>query len=85
MPTKIFFSKYCEYSKELYIYTQKQKNLIEMNNYLEEIEEWENSFECNECGNNDHNNYIYDRTVANGEVWHCKDCGNEIMVEEMPK
>ena len=56
-----------------------------MNNYLEEIEEWENSFECNECGNNDHNNYIYDRTVANGEVWHCKDCGNEIMVEEMPK
>ena len=51
-----------------------------MNNYLEEIEEWEESFGCNECGNNDYNNYTYDRTVSNGEVWHCKDCGNEIMV-----
>lgn len=52
--------------------------------FFEDIDKWENSFECNICGELDHNNFVYDRTVANGEVWHCSNCQNEIVVNEKP-
>lgn len=56
-----------------------------MGNYLKDLEEWENDFHCDECGNHDHKHFTYDRTFADGEVWHCDDCGIEIIVDEMPE
>lgn len=56
-----------------------------MDNYIKKIEEWEDSFVCMNCDALDHTDFYYDRTVANGEVWNCKHCGEETMVDEMPK
>lgn len=52
--------------------------------YFEDLEKWENSFYCNECGCDDVTGFIYDRTVANGEVWHCKRCKIETIVSDKP-
>ncbi len=53
--------------------------------YSEDLEKWENSFCCNECGCDKITDFYYDRTVANGEVWHCKHCKTEILVGHEPK
>ena len=55
-----------------------------MNEYFEDLEKWENSFECNECGEFDQDGFAYDRTVSNSEVWHCKNCKAETVVNEKP-
>jgi len=55
-----------------------------MENYLEDLDNWENSFYCNECGCDKFTDFKYDRTVSNGEVWSCKNCNTETVVEEKP-
>lgn len=55
-----------------------------MNEYFKDLDKWENSFECNECGELVQETFAYDRTVSNGEVWHCKNCKTEIVVNEEP-
>ena len=55
-----------------------------MEEYFEDIEEWENSFECNNCYEHEQENFVYDRTVSNGEVWHCKNCKTGILVNKEP-
>jgi hypothetical protein len=36
-----------------------------INKYFEDLEKWENSFYCTECGNDDKKEFIYERGVAN--------------------
>jgi predicted SprT family Zn-dependent metalloprotease len=55
-----------------------------MRDYFVDLEKWENSFYCNECNCYEIKDFAFDRTVANGEVWHCKNCKNEIMVNDKP-
>jgi hypothetical protein len=52
--------------------------------YFKDLEKWEESFWCNECGEDKMNGFYYDRTVANGEVWICRNCKNQTMVNEQP-
>ena len=53
-------------------------------NYFDDLEKWENSFYCNECGCDEVKDFAYDRTVANGEVWHCKRCKTETVQGNKP-
>jgi DNA-directed RNA polymerase subunit RPC12/RpoP len=55
-----------------------------INRYFDDLEEWENSFSCNECGCDNITDFTYDRTVANGEVWICKYCKTERLVKNKP-
>jgi hypothetical protein len=52
--------------------------------YFDDLEKWENSFYCNECGCDEITDFAYDRTVANGEVWHCKHCKTETVAGNKP-
>jgi hypothetical protein len=49
------------------------------------LDNWQNSFSCSECDNQDFNNFTYQRTVANGEVWRCEHCKTESVVGNQPK
>lgn len=55
-----------------------------MEEFLKELQLWEDSFSCTECDNSNRCNFIYDTTYANGETWICKKCGTVVMVEEEP-
>ena len=55
-----------------------------MKDYFNDLDKWELSFSCNECGSYEKNDFSYERTIANGEVWHCKHCHNEILVNQEP-
>lgn len=55
-----------------------------INKYFEDLDKWENSFYCNECGCDKITDFAYDRTVANGQVWHCKRCKTETVVGDKP-
>jgi predicted metal-binding protein len=52
--------------------------------YFHDLEKWENSFYCNECGRDEKKDFAYDRTVANGEAWHCTNCKTEFCVGNKP-
>jgi len=53
-------------------------------NYFKDHETYLESFQCGVCGTPDQEQFIYDRTVANGEVWICKNCNEELLVNEEP-
>lgn len=50
-------------------------------NYEDDLEDWEQEFGCSQCGND---LLQYERTVANGEVWICKKCNNENLLNHKP-
>lgn len=56
----------------------------EPNKFWVDMERWQNSFQCKECGADEQSDFIYDRTVANGEVWKCKHCSTEALVGNQP-
>jgi len=49
-----------------------------------DMERYEESLYCSECGNDDKKTFNYSRTVANGEVWNCKICDKENLTPEKP-
>jgi len=53
--------------------------------YFADLDKWENSFYCNECGNSEHHNFAYNFTTSNSEVWHCKICKTDTQVSFKPK
>lgn len=40
-----------------------------------------NQFVCIDCGFNKREEFRYAFTMADGEVWECKSCGCDIVVE----
>lgn len=54
-----------------------------MEDYLKDIEDWESSFCCN-CGEDTFEKFTWQRSVSNGEVWECEDCGSECLVDHQP-
>jgi len=40
-----------------------------------------NEFECIDCGFIEEKHFDYAFTMADGEVWTCKGCGDDIVVE----
>jgi len=64
---------------------KKNKTTVKKSNYFDDLEKWENSFSCGECGETEKKNFYYSRTVANGEVWTCKHCKKEALVNNRPK
>ena len=54
-----------------------------MNEYLKDIEEWENSFYCN-CGEGIFENFNYKRSASSGEIWDCTECDFECLVSSQP-
>lgn len=52
--------------------------------YFTDLDVYEYEFECNECGNSGIENFNYMRTVANGEVWRCRTCKNELLTMNKP-
>lgn len=64
--------------------TQELFNTSGIDRYLEDLEKWENSFHCNECGCNEMEDFNYQRTVANGEGWVCKQCKTETIQGNKP-
>lgn len=55
-----------------------------MEKYIKDLNDWEHSFYCNECGNDNKKDFTYHRTVANGEVWDCKFCKTERLIQDQP-
>lgn len=55
-----------------------------MKDWFKDMDKWVEDFHCNECGNTEYESFRYDRTVANGEVWICAFCNNEVLVDEQP-
>lgn len=60
------------------------KNTGGINQYLKDLENWENSLYCNECGNCNRNNFSYGRSVANRQVIFCKDCETDFIKGRKP-
>tara|TARA_R110002020_G_scaffold448165_2_gene660849 strand:- start:443 stop:637 length:195 start_codon:yes stop_codon:yes gene_type:complete len=52
--------------------------------YFKDLEDWENEFQCNECGEDEKKGFGYMRTVANGEVWICNNCNTDNLVSNRP-
>jgi len=52
--------------------------------YFKDTEKWEESFYCYECGSDSERDFVYERSVANGEIWHCKNCKKETRVDHKP-
>ena len=62
---------------------QEKPNPPSPKDYNEDLKEWENSFNCGYCGiEGTHKDFTYQRTVANGEVWECRNCNKETLVAE---
>lgn len=59
------------------------KSAADAKGYFEALEEWENLFYCNECGETDIEVFTYNRTVANGCEYKCS-CGNYLLVGHKP-
>jgi hypothetical protein len=55
-----------------------------LDKYFEDLEKWEHSFYCNECGCDEISDFAYDRTMSSGEVWHCKRCKTETITGNKP-
>jgi hypothetical protein len=69
---------------EVIIITDEMSNTGGINQYFKDLEKWENSLYCNECGRDTHTtDFHYSRSVANGDVFICK-CKNEIVVDHKP-
>jgi DNA-directed RNA polymerase subunit RPC12/RpoP len=51
-------------------------------NSIEDLEIIEDSRYCNNCGA-EFKDLIYDRTVANGEIYHCSICKEEHIFPEV--
>jgi transcription elongation factor Elf1 len=50
-----------------------------------DLQRYESQLYCTDCGNDKvDKTFIYNRTVANGEVWNCKECGKENLTDEKP-
>lgn len=62
----------------------KFKESSKVKDLFEDFGKYQLEFDCNECGNNGEDNFSYDRTVANGEVWYCKECNKELLITEKP-
>lgn len=50
-------------------------------NYYKDLEKYDDEIYCNTCGSVD---VYYQRSVANGEVWECKLCGQEVLTSHKP-
>lgn len=53
--------------------------------FLKEMQDYEDSKFCKDCGDNSKITFVYQRTVANGEVWFCKKCKTENLTNLEPK
>ena len=53
--------------------------------YEKDLQQYEDSLYCTDCGNDKvDKTFIYSRTVANGEIWDCRECGKENMSNQKP-
>lgn len=49
-----------------------------MKEYFKDLEDWEYSLVCSECGNDEvGKTFTYMRTTSNNEVWWCEKCKRE--------
>jgi predicted SprT family Zn-dependent metalloprotease len=55
-----------------------------IHNFFDDLDEYLESFQCKECSSYEQKDFGYNRTVANGEVWVCKNCKEELLVNEEP-
>ena len=55
-----------------------------MDKYFDDLDKYENDFNCNECGFEGVSEFAFERKVSNGEVWHCKNCKAEKVVGHKP-
>lgn len=62
----------------------KTQNKCGLNKYFEDLEKWENSFYCNECGCDERSDFYYTRSVANGDVYVCRKCKTETVFGNKP-
>jgi len=72
-------------SSHIGLLEEESKEMVEIRDFDTDIEKYENELYCSMCGNDDKKTFIYDRSVANGEIWNCKDCGKENIVNHEPK
>lgn len=63
----------------------KERQTKSAKKYDTDLKDYNESFECKECGNDDIALFKYDRTVANGEVWICQSCKAERLTPHEPK
>ena len=47
-------------------------------------DEWKDTFNCFDCGNTEHIDFYYIRTVSNGEEWECVSCGRKSIYDNEP-
>lgn len=65
------------YTQEIQYIDNIKKGGIDQ--YFKDLKKWENSFYCNECDLDNINNFAYERTCANSDIFICKGCNNTIL------
>lgn len=55
-----------------------------LDKYFEDLEKYENSLYCSECGEYDNKLFNYRRTTSNAEVWWCDNCKQEKVISKKP-
>lgn len=76
--------------RELYVgSTESWESIDKINgdiigkSYEQDMELWHNEFNCFDCGMTGEGNFAYERCVANGDVYTCKNCGKETTINLM--
>ncbi len=64
--------------------SDKHINTGGLNQYFTDLEKWEESLYCRECGNDERKTFVYQRSVANGNVHRCKECNTESIIAKKP-
>jgi len=57
---------------------------MSLNKYFDDLEEYENSLYCSECGGDKKDGFHYSRTCSSGEVYYCQLCKTEKQVSNRP-
>jgi late competence protein required for DNA uptake (superfamily II DNA/RNA helicase) len=57
---------------------------MSLDNYFDDLAEYQEDLFCNQCGESDKRIFNYIRTVSNGEVFYCQHCDVEKIVSNKP-
>jgi hypothetical protein len=56
-----------------------------LDKYFEDLEKYEDSLYCSECGEDNNKIFYFRRTTSNSEVWWCENCKREEVTSKSPK
>jgi formamidopyrimidine-DNA glycosylase len=63
---------------------QIEEIMSEMDEFIDDLEKYENSFVCGECGTKGMEEFIHEHTFDDRELWYCKKCKTKKLVGHEP-